>query len=264
MAGGPRSYSRLTIKQLWGLSGNQCSFPGCSKITVNLKNAKDVNICHIEGAKPDSERYRDSMSDKERADFDNLILLCIQHHDETNDVERYTVEILKEMKAQHISQHLSEKIGKNPSMLRNTMNAIANLEIEKYPESEDTNAFDIQAKLNYNSVKKYAPVIQEYKVFHHKINSLYDELEAQGSLKKSKILSTVKSSYLRAKGIHVDNTTPEIEHIREHADDIIDTVLENLYESLGETDLFDEEILFGLELVMVDAFMRCKILEEPK
>jgi hypothetical protein len=43
--------------------------------------------------------------DKERADYDNLILLCVQHHDETNDGEKYSVITLKEMKRDHISRH---------------------------------------------------------------------------------------------------------------------------------------------------------------
>ena len=31
-----RNYSPLTIKKLYALSGNECSFPGCSKQMVNL------------------------------------------------------------------------------------------------------------------------------------------------------------------------------------------------------------------------------------
>lgn len=263
MGSGPRSYTRLTIKRIYGLSGNQCSFPGCTKNIVNENNAKDSNICHIEGANLGSERYRASMTDNERADYDNLILLCIQHHDATNDVEKYSVEALKKMKLDHTSQHLGEKIIKKPSMLRNTINAISNLDIEEDLENDDLEAFNIQSKLNHNNVKRHAPLIQEYKVYHHKINSLYDELEAQGSLKKSKILSTIRSYYLKAKGNFVNDPALELEQIRQYADDIIDTIQGYLYKNLEESDSFEEDIMLGVDLVMVDAFMRCKILEEP-
>jgi hypothetical protein len=264
MGSGPRKYTEQTLKKLFGLSGNQCSFPGCTKRLVNENNARDVNICHIEGANPKSERYRSDMLDKERADYENLILLCIQHHDETNDVEKYTFDVLQRMKREHVSDQLHEKISRNPSMLRNTVNAIANIDIEDNIEGEKVDAFDISSKINHNNVKKYAPLIQEYKVYYYKINALYDELELQGSLKKSKVLSTIRSYYLKAKGEHINATEDTIEQIRKYADDIINHVVNNLYRKLEGCDLFDDDIMFGVELIMVDAFMRCKILEEPK
>jgi hypothetical protein len=261
---GPRKYTDQTLKKLFGLSGNQCSFPGCSKVLVNENNAKDSNICHIEGANPGSERYRAEMEDIERADYQNLILLCIQHHDQTNDVEKYTVDVLVRMRTEHVSDQLSEGISRNPSMLRNTVNAIANIDIEDGAEDSNVEAFEISSKIDHNSVKKYAPLIQEYKVYFFKINALYDELELQGSLKKTKVLSTIRSYYLKAKGEYVNATEDTMEQIRTHADEIIDHVLGNLYSKVQEYEFYEEDIIFGVELIMVDAFMRCKILEEPK
>lgn len=264
MGSGPRKYTEQTLKKLFGLSANQCSFPGCTKSLVNENNALDSNICHIEGANPGSQRYRSDMHDRERADYENLILLCVQHHNETNDVKKYTNDVLKKMKREHISDQLNEKINRNPSMLRNTVNAIANIDIEDNIEDGDIDAFDISSKINHNSVKRYAPLIQEYKVYYYKINALYDELELQGSLKKSKVLSTIRSYYLKAKGEYINPSEGTMEQIRKYADDIINHVLNNLYSKLEDCQLFEDDIMFGVELIMVDAFMRCKILEEPK
>jgi len=96
-----RNYTQQTIKKLFALSASQCSFPNCNKKIVNYTNAKDSNICHIQGANEGSERYNPNMSDKERADYKNLILLCPQHHDETNNINIYTVEVLLNMKKSH-------------------------------------------------------------------------------------------------------------------------------------------------------------------
>jgi hypothetical protein len=104
MAGGPRNYTDLTLKKLFALSGNQCSFPGCKEVLVNAKNAKNSNICHIEAANQGGERYNPQMTDEERADYPNLFLLCVQHHDETNDVKKYTVDVLRDMKQKHESE----------------------------------------------------------------------------------------------------------------------------------------------------------------
>ena len=90
-----------TQKTLFALSASQCSFLNCGKKIVNERNAKDSNICHIQGANQGSQRYNLNMSDNERADYDNLILLCHQHHDKTDNVNDYTVEILVDMKKNH-------------------------------------------------------------------------------------------------------------------------------------------------------------------
>jgi uncharacterized membrane protein YjjP (DUF1212 family) len=59
-----------------------------------------------------------------------------------------------------------------------------------------------------------------------------------------------------------------IEKIRENADSIIDKVVEDIYDKINKAsnkldDLDQETLNFGLMIVIVDAFMRCNILEEP-
>ena len=48
-----------------------------------------------------------------------------------------------------------------------------------------------------------------------------------------------------------------------NADNIIDDVFNELCDKMKNAILQEEEILLGINLVMVDAFMRCKILEAP-
>ena len=263
MAGGPRNYLPVTLKRLFGLSGNQCAFPGCIKTLVNTINAKDSNICHIEAANKGGERYNFLMTDEQRADYSNLIVLCVQHHDETNDIEKYTVEVLQNMKQKHESDFLNQRIKSNPSMLKNTINAIANINLLDLQESESLNPFDPKDKISYNSIKNNVTLIQEYKVYHEKINSLYDELELQGSIKKEKLLSNIKQIYIKIKGYYVLNSDNSLEIIRQNSDNIIDDVYDELYTRMEGSSFFDEDIVLGIRLIMVDAFMRCKILEEP-
>ena len=203
------------------------------------------------------------MTEKQRADYLNLILLCVQHHDETNNVRIYTVDVLKEMKQNHENNFLNEKIRSNPSMLVNTINAIANINMDDLQESENLNVIDPQNKIKYNSIKINASLIQEYKVYHKKINSLYDELELQGSIKKEKLLNNINQIYIRVKGRYVLDSDDKIEIIRRNADNIFDDVFDELYTKMEGSNFYDEDIILGIRLIMVDAFLRCKILEEP-
>lgn len=226
------------------------------------KQFKLSNICHIEDAEVGG-RFNPKMTDKERASFENLILLCPNHHIETNNIGKYTVDSLKEMKQKHESLSISNGLIRNPSMLKNTINAISNLSLDDISESKELNVYNLKRKLEYNAVKTNYSLIQEYKVYQGKINSLYDELEKQGSIKKEKLLSNVNQIYNKIKGGYVLDSQNPIDIIRLKADNILDDVFNELYRQLDNSNFFEEDIILGVRLILVDAFIRCKILEKP-
>jgi hypothetical protein len=264
---GPREYTQKTIKRLFGRSGNQCAFPGCNKIMTNDKNAKDSNICHIEAANEGGERYNPNMSNAKRADYLNLILLCEQHHDETDDFDKYTVDVLKEMKANHEAE-IAKKLNPNlnHSILTTVINTISNIDIDEFESSEVKNAFNAEDKIKYNCVRRNKLIIEEYRIYQGKLNAIFAELEELGSVKKNNLLRNIKQLYISAKSeLLADDQS--IENVRQHADDLIDSVenkLCNIIEdSSNKIELLDIETLtFGVKIVLVDAFLRCNILEE--
>ncbi len=90
-----------TLKKLFALSGNRCAFPQCEFPIVDSKGNILGQICHIEAAEKNGPRYNPKQTDEERRSFDNLLLLCANHHIVTNDVDEYTVSVLKKMKEDH-------------------------------------------------------------------------------------------------------------------------------------------------------------------
>lgn len=89
------------LRDLYLLSGNQCAFPGWTRTILNDKGNPVGQVCHIEAAMPGGERFNPNQTNEERRAFSNLMLLCYDHHIETNDVEKYTVKRLKKMKQDH-------------------------------------------------------------------------------------------------------------------------------------------------------------------
>ena len=89
------------IRALFARSGNQCAFPGCTQPLIDDKNQFIGQICHIEAALPDGERYNPNQTDEERRSYENLVLFCYPHHIETNDVSEYAAEKLKKFKREH-------------------------------------------------------------------------------------------------------------------------------------------------------------------
>ncbi len=262
-----RKYTDKTLKRLFALSGNQCAFPDCDRIMVNETNARDSNICHIEAKNKGGERYNQNMTDEERDDYPNLILLCVQHHDETNDEQEYTVERLKKMRQSH-EIYISSKLSPQQklSLLSEVVNKISMLNIDEVKGEEVSNSFNPEDKISYNNIKVYKPILEEYKVYQAKLNTIYKEIESQGSFKKNALLKNIKSIYLRAKG---ELSYDSQQDIMENSDELIDKVKNALWKLFEETKNPEnlipyENLNFSLEIIIVDAFMRCKILEEPR
>jgi hypothetical protein len=94
-----KSHTKDVLRELFAKSGNMCAWPGCSQIMITAEGKFVGQICHIEGVK--GERFREGMTNDERASVANLMLLCYPHHIETNDETAWTVERLQAMKREH-------------------------------------------------------------------------------------------------------------------------------------------------------------------
>jgi hypothetical protein len=265
-----RQYTPTTIKRLHLLSGNQCAVPGCSRSLIASDGETIISkICHIEAAGEDGPRYNPAMSDDDRRHFNNLILLCDEHHsiiDNKVNEAAYTVSTLKELKKNHENKLLHKKIISNYSLLKLAIDAIAEIDFD---ESDDQNSvpasFYIEDKISYNAIKRNKPLIDEYKIFYSRLNGLYSELEIQGSFKKNKLLQNIKRIYLKFKGKYVGDSPNVMDLVRANADNIIEDIEQELMNLIErDSKYFEEDITFGVSIIMVDAFMRCKILEEPK
>lgn len=263
-----REYKLTTVKRLFALSGNECYAPNCTrKLIAEDEKTVVAKICHIEAASPKGPRYNANMTDDERRDFNNLILLCDEHHEIIDNMENegnYPVSLLAEWKKDHENKLLSEKII-HTTLLSQAVNALADLEtIEEYGEGSDNKSFQIGAKIDYNGIQEYRYLIDEYKVYAGKIEALYNELEKSGSFKKEKLLQIIRSSYLRLKGKYIIDSENTLQSIQENSDKIIKDIEEYLFEEIDKTNQnINDDALIAVPIIMVDAFMRCKILEKP-
>lgn len=105
----PSRYLSITVvKDLFALCGNRCAFKNidtgraCEEELTNPAWQKvKGEIAHIRGLEKRSARHDPTYLTPN--DFWNLMVLCPNHHAHIDDLEpeRYTVEVLVEMKAQH-------------------------------------------------------------------------------------------------------------------------------------------------------------------
>lgn len=105
--------SLRTVKRLFALSNNRCAYPNCSFPIVEESGTVLGIICHIKARNKNGPRYDALQTDKERHGFDNLMLMCGGHSKLIDsDPDRFTVEMLIEMKAVHErAGHFEPSIG---------------------------------------------------------------------------------------------------------------------------------------------------------
>jgi hypothetical protein len=102
----PDKAKRLTpksdvLRELFLKSGNLCAFPDCSRLMLNETGNFVGQLCHIEAAEEGGERFNKDMTDEQRRAVSNLVLMCYDHHVDTNDVEAFPVLRMQQIKADH-------------------------------------------------------------------------------------------------------------------------------------------------------------------
>lgn len=131
MSNKARNYTEPTKKKLFALSGNQCAYPNCTNKLIAEDGITVVGeIAHIQAASEKGARYYPLISDEERADFPNLMLLCSEHHkmiDNKENEEKYPIELLKKWKAEHEAKHEKDQIQVSDTVIEQITN-----KLEKY------------------------------------------------------------------------------------------------------------------------------------
>lgn len=102
--------TRETLRELYLKSGNRCAFPGCKKALFNAKGVFVGQICHIEAVELGGERFNKNQTNEQRRQASNLLLMCYDHHVETDNVLKFPVERMKRIKDEH-EKKFSDIVG---------------------------------------------------------------------------------------------------------------------------------------------------------
>lgn len=93
-------------RDLWFAAHGRCEFAGCNKVLfkhgITMDECNISNYAHIIGDSPKGPRGDEKQSKELAKDINNLILLCPECHKLIDsDEEKYTVEVLRNMKREH-------------------------------------------------------------------------------------------------------------------------------------------------------------------
>mgnify|MGYP003358141321 FL=1 len=161
-----------------------------------------------------------------------------------------------------LSSYLEESIlpatadERRPSVITYVINRLADEPLAEVAVNPDTKAFDLEPKMDFNSLNKWKDVISKYTVYSLLVDKIYRTYDEQGVNKSFTVLSSLHDLYL--------NLASELT-----GDALFDKLLESVYEIVNKDyecneSLTREELQVNIKIVLVDAFVKCKIFKKPE
>lgn len=118
----------------------------------------------------------------------------------------------------------------------------------------ETIPYDIETKIPYNQLETVRGIIDDYKIHYHRLEKIYSDFDRQGNNKSLSTLDAIRTEYL-ALGTVV---APEQIFFK-----IIEKVTQRIQASANYTPMPEEELALCVQILVVDAFIRCKIFKNP-
>lgn len=145
---------------------------------------------------------------------------------------------------------------RRPSVITYVINRLADEPLAEIAVNPDTKSFDLKPKIDFNSLKKWRDIISEYTVFSLLVDKIYRAYDEQGVNKSFAVLSSLHDLYL--------NLASELT-----GDALFDKLLESVYDIVNKDyeyneSLTREELQMNIKIVLVDAFVKCKIFKKPE
>lgn len=147
-------------------------------------------------------------------------------------------------------------IVKMDSNLATIINILALEALTNIEEQPEINSFEIEKKIHYNGLNSVKMIIDDYKVYCQKLDQKYKEFDKQGANKSFTVLQTIRKQYgiLREKFQDKDVVFLKI----------MDNIIDIVKCSKNFVEISYEELETYVGILVVDAFIRCKIFENPE
>jgi hypothetical protein len=154
-----------TLRSLYLRSGNLCAVKSCNTVIINNSGVMTGHICHIEAAMPDGARYNPNMTNEQRRQADNLMLLCAVHHAAIDGSPGdYTKVKLNKIKREHeqrfsevgdtLKRWFEDSYVDNTTLIQETVPKSLK-RFRDYLEGQKVEFTDDHAKKAISEIKKY-------------------------------------------------------------------------------------------------------------
>lgn len=166
------------------------------------------------------------------------------------DIDRLR-EVYEFLKKELRSEPDSEKVESNLAAI---ITLLSKEDWHPSAQSYETKAYDIETKISYNHLEESKALIEDYKIHYSRIDTIYSDFDKQGANKSLSILAALRREYLTL----CTTCSPDQCFLA-----IIEKVIQKVHASANFTPIPEEELELCVHILVVDAFIRCKIFQNP-
>lgn len=149
---------------------------------------------------------------------------------------------------------LEPDVAKVESNLTSIIKLISREDWNPRPQPIEVIPYDIEGKITANSLDKACYLISDHRAHHHRLAKIYAEFDRQGANKSRSVLDGIRAEFLALPtGLSSDQLFF----------DTIANVIARIKLSANFTPIPQEELRMCVELLVVDAFIQCKIFKNP-
>jgi hypothetical protein len=152
----------------------------------------------------------------------------------------------------------TENIAKLDSNLAAVINVLAKENLFESQKINTKTVFEIERKIQHNSLVSAATLISDYSIYQGRVDRIYKAFDLQGANKSLSVLQLIRKSFLSLK---VTMNAGE-------NDKIFFKLFEDLKQSLLNSANLNaipiDELELCIGVLLTDAFIRCKIFENPQ
>lgn len=165
-------------------------------------------------------------------------------------------------KQRELFQFLKDELGNNIDIVKvdtnlaTLINILAKEDLASVTDSPEINSFQILKKIEYNDLLSAQSAIDDYKIYYSRVDEKYKEFDKQGANKSLSVLAIIRSQYIKI--------SKEKEDSVEVFFTIIDNVVNIVKKSKNYIEIPYEELELCASILVVDAFIRCKIFKNPE
>ena len=164
-------------------------------------------------------------------------------------------------KLQNVEIFIRKELGSDTtamvieSELTRVITLLAQVDWSKFDQIKVDNEFLIDTKIQSNELVKSIPIIKEYNIWQNSVRRVYSAFDAEGLNKSFFVLQKIRSFYIeRCSNMKGDELFNAVRN----------DVKAEIRKHTASGELTEESIDICSDVIVVDAFIRCKIFENPK
>lgn len=117
--------------------------------------------------------------------------------------------------------------------------------------------YDIPCKINHNDLDVTAHLISDHVIHYHRLDLIYSEFDKDGGNRSISVLNGLRDIYLRSLSLEPAMSADE------RFTFVVDRAVEKVKSNSDFLIIAEDELLLCVQIIVVDAFVRCKIFKNP-